>query len=177
MAKRTEINDARDLRPALRRLIRFRKDTPEAIHDQITTATALMETESVKNAPVGVTGELRDSIFGEVREVHVPANTIEGRVGTPAIHGLPVELGTGPQGALRRPRRRPPAEALYDWVRIKFGLDDEADIKSAAFAVARKIGRKGTAPQYPFRRAWLTVRRRIRPLAVTGRSIARKVWG
>ena len=45
----------------------------------------------------------------------------------------------------RRPGRRPPVDPLKDWVRIKFGLIDDKEIDSAAFAIATKIGREGTS--------------------------------
>ena len=53
MAKRTEITDSGDLRPAVRRIIKFREAVEEDAVDTMHAMVAYFETEAVKNAPVG----------------------------------------------------------------------------------------------------------------------------
>ena len=47
----------------------------------------------------------------------------------------------------RRPGRMPPVDVLAGWVRRKFGLK-EKEARGIAFAIARKIAAKGTAPRF-----------------------------
>ena len=94
------------------------------------------------HTPVG-TGLLADSVFGMPMEsgvggivsVHPPAD----------VYAAPVEYGTL--------AHFPPAEALRSWVEKKFGLTGEAEIRSAAFRVARAIAKRGTRGHFMFQRA------------------------
>ncbi|MYC16945.1 MAG: HK97 gp10 family phage protein [Gemmatimonadetes bacterium] len=173
MARRTEINDAGDLRPAMGRTIKFRKEVEEDVADTMHAMVAHFETEAVKNAPVGATGDLKDSIFGEVRE---RPGTIVGRVGTPIRHGMPVEYGTGPQGRLGRSRKAPPSSALHEWVRKKIGITDEQEIRSVSYLIARAIGRRGTKPQPFMREAYVSMRKKFRQAVAQTKRIAGRVW-
>lgn len=47
----------------------------------------------------------------------------------------------------RPPGRRPPVEALLDWVKIRWQPTDQKQHQSLAFKLARHIGRRGTVPQ------------------------------
>ncbi len=53
----------------------------------------------------------------------------------------------------RRGKRMPPVQALEDWVKRKGFVQDSADIRSVAFAIARKIQREGwpSPPNQPMR--------------------------
>lgn len=65
------------------------------------------------------------------------ARAIEGRVFNPTSYGMVVELGRTPGKAA------PPSSALELWVRRKLGVPENR-VKSVAFLVARKIGKRGT---------------------------------
>ncbi len=61
------------------------------------------------------------------------------------VYAAPVEFGSRPHF--------PPPEALYAWVKKRFGLEKETEIKSAAWAVARKISGRTTPGHHMFERA------------------------
>ena len=85
------------------------------------------------------------SIRSEVREEN---GRPIGRVFPGALlrpYGLYVERGTRPHW--------PPVQALEPWVRVKFSLTRPAEIRSAAWRVARKIAREGTEGRFLFQRA------------------------
>lgn len=46
----------------------------------------------------------------------------------------------------RNPGSMPPVDALVDWVRRKLGIDNEAEARSVAFAIATAIKQRGIAP-------------------------------
>lgn len=46
----------------------------------------------------------------------------------------------------RNPGSMPPVDALVDWVRRKLGIDNEAEARSVAFAIATAIKQRGMAP-------------------------------
>lgn len=94
--------------------------------------------------PVGVSGTLRGGTQAKVTGSGAD-RTIEGRVFNPSAYGMPVELG-------RRPGKQPPSSALELWVRRKLGVPENR-VKSVAFLVARKIGRKGTTAVRMFAQA------------------------
>lgn len=53
----------------------------------------------------------------------------------------------------RMPGKMPPVSALIPWVRTKIGGKDDKEIKSIAYAVARKIAEKGTEPRHYVKKA------------------------
>ena len=171
--KRTEIHDANDLRPAIGRMVRFRKGVEEDVSDTMHAMVSRFETEAVKNAPTGATGDLKDSIFGEVRE---RPGTVVGRVGTPILHGMPVEYGTGPQGRLARSRKAPPSSVLHDWVRKKLGISDDREVRSVSYLIARAIGRRGTKPQPFMREAYIAMRKKFKERVAQTKRIAGRIW-
>jgi len=67
----------------------------------------------------------------------------------PTLHAdqyaAPVETGARPH--------MPPPSALLPWVQKKFGLENEKEALSVAFAVARKIAQRGTQGHQMFSRA------------------------
>lgn len=103
-------------------------------------ATQFLEGE-VKERTPGAHGTLKQSIGSEVRSL---ADAVIGVVGTPLSYALPVEIGTRPHF--------PPVAAIQDWVRVKLGLDGPEG-RSAAFAIARKIAKRGTKGAFMFRDA------------------------
>lgn len=60
-------------------------------------------------------------------------------------YAAPVETGAVPHF--------PPPSALLSWVQKKFGIEDEKDALSIAFAVAKTIAKRGTRGQQMFSRA------------------------
>lgn len=116
----------------------------ERLLDAMTEADLLLEREAKEGAPVGVGGGggLRGSIFSEET---VTGDTIRGIVSSPLPYASVVELG-------RRPGKMPPVQPILDWVEHKLGLRDRA-AESAAWAIAKKIQRKGTAGARMFGRA------------------------
>lgn len=88
-------------------------------------------------------GTLRSSIFSEER---IQGDGVLGVVASPPAYAQYVELGTKPHF--------PPIEPLMDWVRVKFALSDEDEIRSAAFRVARAISLRGTLGVGMFNRAF-----------------------
>lgn len=100
-----------------------------------------MRSEVIDNTPAAF-GTLRASISGEVQSM---ASGMLGIVGTPQPYAVPVELGTKPH--------MPPVQPLQDWVRQKLGLSGKEG-RSVAFAIARKISKKGTKGHFMFRDAF-----------------------
>lgn len=112
-----------------------------AVVDREMTAAMHASTQHIRGAimpktPVGVSATLRGATQARVSAEGNP-RTITGRVFNPTAYGLPVELGR------RAGQKQPPSSALELWVRRKLGVP-ENKVKSVAFLVARKIGRKGT---------------------------------
>lgn len=174
MPKRTEIHDKGDLSGPITRLKKFSVESVADLERNVEIAVGIFESEATERAPVGATGDLRGSIFGETRTM---GDVVEGRVGTPVTHATPVELGTGPQGRLKRSRKAPPSNALHEWVRRKLGIQDEQEVQSVSFLIARAIGRRGTEPQNFFADAWKHTRKTIQPLFEKGqRLLAQKIW-
>lgn len=75
---------------------------------------------------------LRNTIFHRVQAAGL---SVAGILGTPAVYGEPVEMGTKPHF--------PPLAPIQHWVENKLGLIG-SEAKSVAFLVARKISQKGT---------------------------------
>lgn len=69
-----------------------------------------------------------------------------GELFNPVAYALPVETG-------RRPGKQPPIETIQLWVTRKLGLTGK-DARSAAFLIARAIGRRGTKGAYMLRDGW-----------------------
>ncbi|MCU7934116.1 MAG: HK97 gp10 family phage protein [Candidatus Thiodiazotropha sp. (ex Dulcina madagascariensis)] len=129
----------------LEQLDRAWEQTPERVRDALTAATweaeMLLLREIKEDTPVGATSNLRQSIHAETPAVlH---ESVEGIVGTSALHAIPVEMGTRPHF--------PPVEPLIDWVQAKLDIRDESDAEAVAFAIARKIAARGTKGQFMFR--------------------------
>ncbi|MCU7877139.1 MAG: HK97 gp10 family phage protein [Candidatus Thiodiazotropha sp. (ex Lucinoma borealis)] len=120
------------------------EQVPELVRDELTAATweseMLLLREIKEDTPVGATSNLRESIHAQAPTVlH---ETVEGVVGTSALHALPVEMGARPHF--------PPVEPLIDWVQAKLAIHDESEAESVALAIARKIAARGTEGQRMF---------------------------
>lgn len=61
------------------------------------------------------------------------------------VYAAPVETGARPH--------MPPASALLPWIQKKFGIEDEKQALSMAFAVAKSMAKKGTQGHEMFSRA------------------------
>ena len=61
------------------------------------------------------------------------------------VYAAPVETGTAPH--------MPPSSALVPWVQKKFGIEDEKQALSVAFAIAKNISKRGTQGHFMFERA------------------------
>lgn len=115
-----------------------------AMHESVVT----LEAYATSYAPVFM-GRLRNSLASEVK--HLGTGTIVGRVGTSLtseVYPLVMEYG-------RKPGRMPPPQALERWVQLKFGVSG-AEMKRAAYNVARKIAARGIKPKLFLKKAYLT---------------------
>ena len=132
----------------------------------VADATAHLQSEVQRLTPT-TAGTLRASIVGDVRVL--PGIGVEGVVGTPLAYAVPVEMGTKPH--------MPPVAPLVLWAQQKLGVrGDEA--LSAAYAVARKIARRGTEGQFMFRDTFESNEAAIsRGFTETVRTIARRIAG
>jgi len=99
----------------------------------MTESLAIVESNVVGRTPVN-TGFLRQSIGHRMRGT---PGAIEGEVVSIASYAAPVEYG-------RKPGKWPPRDAIEYWVRRKLKITNDAEVRSVAFLIARKIGTKGT---------------------------------
>lgn len=107
-----------------------------------------------EEAPVGATGQLANSPAYDIpatMSFSGAADSVAGMkaelfIGPPAdVYGAPVELGTKPHF--------PPPHALLGWVKKRFNPNSEEEAMQIAWAVARKIAKRGTKAQHFFERA------------------------
>jgi hypothetical protein len=99
------------------------------------------EAETVQNTPVDQ-GTLMGSVYGRVVDLWP---VVEGHLGSPMLHAVPVELGSVPHW--------PPRGPIQAWVHRKFGLSGKEMI-SVAFLVARAISRHGTRAHHMFQQGY-----------------------
>jgi len=104
--------------------------------------TQHMRSEVIDRTPAAF-GTLRASIFAKVDQPL--GGGMLGVVSTSQPYAVPVELGARPH--------MPPVQPLQDWVRQKLGLSGKEG-RSVAFAIARKISKKGTKGHFMFRDAF-----------------------
>lgn len=122
-------------------------------------AVALLQAEVVDRTPAAY-GDLRRSIIGRVS---VNESEMIGVLGSPLAYAVPVELGAKPHFMGEKG-----IDALADWVKVKIPLGQSVSIKTGrplktkglaeaarqvAFAIARKIAKKGTKGAFMFRDA------------------------
>jgi hypothetical protein len=112
----------------------------EMVHENITTPYGALP-------PAVAFGNLAASILSLfVREATLCREIIgvSPNVGAD-VYAAPVETGARPH--------MPPASALLPWIQKKFGIEDEKQALSMAFAVAKSMARKGTQGHQMFSRA------------------------
>lgn len=136
----------------LEKLSRRYPDISLAVREaKVTEALQLLEREVKIKTPYGAGPiHLRDSIHSKAR---IEGQKVAGFTGTPLAHGEPVELGTKPHF--------PPIEPLRYWVERVLRIEDEKRSRSVAFAIARKIARRGTRGQKMFGKAFDENRHRV----------------
>lgn len=121
------------------------KRAPDMVREELLRAATTVDLwllGEVKEAMPTATGLTRASLFH--RETALPEGAI-GVVASAQPHVVYVELGTKPHW--------PNMQALRDWVRIKFGLTEEKEIRSVAYLVGRKISLRGTEAVHVFKNA------------------------
>lgn len=155
-------------------LARAMTKAPEVVRKRMLKATAeanlLMEREIKERTPVGVGGGggLRGSIDSEE---YVDGYEVLGVVGSPLAYAEAVDLGTKPN------RKMPPVQPIQDWVIQKLGLSGR-EARSAAFAIARSIGKKGTKAAENFSGAFRDNANQVRRIFGTAiDGIAQEVLG
>lgn len=132
----------------------------------MTVVTQGLQGEVQDAMPRGATGLTAQSIGSDA--FSVPAGVL-GIVGSSQPAALFVELGTR--------AHMPPVDALVPWVREVLGVQG-VRARSVAFLVARKIARKGTPAQWPFKRTLERMRPTIvREFEVAAGRIARQLGG
>lgn len=153
-----------------RRLIRTPQLTEDSLRRTLTSSLLLLEADAKRSA-VRDTGRLGGSINYRIDGAYP---RLEGRVGPGVRYGSVVEFGR------RAGARMPPVDALIGWVRrhwLPRGASiagarfrgrarnaawrgREAELRSAAFVLARAIGRRGIQAQPYMAPSW--VRNRVR---------------
>ena len=134
--------------------------------------TKMLKREVMTRTPVGASGNLRGSIFTEIKGEGRGA--LRGVVASRASYAGYVEFGRRPGGAMPPWREGSP---LYRWV-VRNLEPQGGDFESAAFLVARAIARRGIRGRRMFARAFeenqSRIDKRIRELVD---EIARRVGG
>ncbi len=134
--------------------------------------TEMLRREVMTRTPVGASGNLRGSIFTEIKGEGRSA--LRGVVASRAPYAGYVEFGRRPGGAMPPWREGSP---LYRWV-VRNLESRDGDFESTAFLVARAIARRGIPGRRMFARALeenqSRIDRRIRELLD---EIARRVGG
>ena len=136
------------------RLLKYDEISDRHLRIAMSKSVATIEGRGKKNAPVGVSSRLRQSIASEVKSL---PGSIVGRVGS-TMRGevYPIVMETG----RRFGRKAPPSSALERWVRIRLGVP-ERRVKGVAFVIARKIGRRGIVGRFFLRKAWFASKRQV----------------
>ena len=96
-----------------------------------------LQGETKEHTPTGATGLLRESIHAQ--KVRVRNNVVKGGVFTAHPYAAAVEYGTRPH--------MPPVAPIVPWVKVKFALSQPEQAIQIAYAIARKISKRGTKPQ------------------------------
>ena len=134
--------------------------------------TGMLRREVMTRTPVGASGNLRGSIFTEIRGEGRGA--LRGVVGSRVPYAGYVEFGRRPGGAMPPWREGSP---LYRWV-VRNLESRDGGFESAAFLVARAIARRGIPGRRMFARAFeenqSRIDKRIRELMD---EIVRRVGG
>jgi hypothetical protein len=128
-----------DMKPLEELTRRYPEASGKARRARLTEALLLLERAIERLTPEGAGPiHLRDTIFSEVSR---RGEAFWGLVGTPAIYGESLEMGTKPHF--------PPIAPIRFWVEKILGLSGK-DAQSAAFCIARAISRRGTKGRHMF---------------------------
>ena len=147
-------------------------DVNRLVREAMAEITGMLRREVMTRTPVGASGNLRGSIFTEIRGEGRGA--LRGVVGSRVPYAGYVEFGRRPGGAMPPWREGSP---LYRWV-VRNLESRDGDFESAAFLVARAIARRGIPGRRMFARAFeenqSRIDKRIRELMD---EIVRRVGG
>ncbi|MCY4383922.1 MAG: HK97 gp10 family phage protein [Nitrospinae bacterium] len=141
-------------------------------HESMAEITGMLRREVMTRTPIGASGNLRGSIYTEIKGEN--PRVLRGVVASRTPYARYVEFGRRAGG------RMPPwreGTSLYRWVAHKLGPPD-GSIERVSFLVARSIARHGIPGRRMFARAFeenqSRIDRRIRELVD---EIARRVSG
>lgn len=137
----------------IKRFVRYDEISDRHLRIAMNKSVVKIEGRAKKNAPVGVSSRLRNSLASEVKSM---PGSIVGRVGSTLkgeVYPAVIERG-------RKPGSMPPSSALVRWVRIRLKVPAK-QAKSVAFLVARKIGRRGIMGRFFLRKAWFASKRQV----------------
>lgn len=125
-------------------LVDLWSQAPEVVQREMTSAawaaSLRIEREVRERTPKGANGFLAMSIAA-LEPVVIPGGVM-GIVGTSLAYAEPVEIGAK--------AHMPPVQPLVEWVEVVLGLEGK-DAEQAAWAIARKIAKKGTDGAFMFR--------------------------
>ncbi len=124
-------------------------------HETMAGITEMLRREVMTRTPVGASGNLRGSIFTEIKGEGRDA--LRGVVASRAPYAGYVEFGRRPGGAMPPWREGSP---LHRWV-VRNLESRDGDFESTAFLVARAIARRGIPGRRMFARAFEDNRSRI----------------
>jgi len=136
--------DARDIDALLKNFSEFKDIVFVEMVSAMHASLAIFQEQVTGRTPVGVTGNLRQSIMPVTRGT-TPQN-FEGELATSLIYGLPVERG-------RRPGKFPPVDAIELWVQRKLGVSPD-ESRNVAYLIARKIAVSGTQGAFMFEKGF-----------------------
>ena len=150
----------------------MKADVSRLAREAMAGITEMLRREVITRTPVGASGNLRGSIFTEIKGANPGA--LRGVIASRAPYAGYVEFGRRPGGAMPPWREGSP---LYRWVVRNLGPPD-GSIERVSFLVARAIARRGTRGRRMFARAFEEnqgrIDKRIRELMD---EIARRVGG
>ncbi len=124
-------------------------------HEAMAEITGMLRREVMTRTPVGASGNLRGSIFTEIKGEN--PGVLRGVVASRVPYAGYVEFGRRAGG------RMPPwreGTSLYRWVAHKLGPPD-GSTESVSFLVARSIARRGIKGRRMFAQAFEDNQRRI----------------
>jgi len=136
-----------------KKLLSFDQIAGKHMRQAMSQSVITVEGRAKVNAPVGVSGRLRNSMASEVRGTGVDITGWIGSTLRAEVYPAVMEYG-------RAPGRMPPPQALERWVHLKLRVA-EADALGVAFVIARKIARAGIKGQHFLRRGYKESKARI----------------
>lgn len=141
-------------------------------HEAMDEITGMLRREVMARTPVGASGNLRGSIFTEIRGEN--PSVLRGVVASRVPYAGYVEFGRRAGGGIPPWRE---GSSLYRWVAHKLGPPD-GSIERVSFLVARSIARRGIPGRRMFARAFEENRSRIdKRIRELVDEIARRVGG